>query len=243
MGRLQTIRIKRWEYLGPALVAVLVLSLAPSLLHAQGIDGTRLSINQFVRDLLDEKEKYSTDRVPDSSLDRMIHYAQFQAMIDLGEKTNVDTAVILGVQGQMRYYLNDNSVSGRIVGAVRRTETSQGRGDVGMVPIDLSQAGKLGEGVIPNSYDVFGNYFIVGTPPLGSDTFFVYYTPKPQDLLADDSTLAVAEEDRVAVAYLAAAWTYASNLDLNMATFWMNMYYNHLKSKGIGAPSPQEVQP
>lgn len=222
MGRLQTIRIKRWEYLGSALVAVLVLFLAPSLLHAQTIGDTRIGLNRYVRDLVNEPN--TSKYLPDSTLNRILHYAHRTTMLALGDFTNIDTAVVLAIQGQQRYYLNANAIVGRIAGAVRRTETNQGRGDVGMVQVDISQIGKLGEGVIPNSFAVTADYFLVGTPPLGNDTFFVYYEPVTNNWDTDSATVQVATEDAPAVAYLAASQVYLRDHQLQLAQVYWQMW-------------------
>ena len=214
--------------------AILWMIFAPSMLHAQNIQDTRWGMNKYVRDLVNETD--TVKYLPDSTLDRIIHYAHRTTMMALGEATAVDTMVILGIQGQQRYYLNANAIVNRVVAAFRRTETNQGRGDVGMIEVDPSQIGKLGEGVIPNSFAVKANYFLVGTAPLGTDTFFVYYEPLSNALSADSSAVTVASEDVAAVAYLAASQVYLRDHQLQLGQMYFQMWQTLVSLK-----RPQQV--
>ena len=233
MEHLQTDRHRWWRYLGPALVVLFAVQA-----HAQTIQNTRWGVNKYVRDLVNETD--TVKYLPDSTLDRIIHYAHRTTMLALGEATAVDTMVILGVQGQQRYYLNANAIVNRVVAAFRRTETNQGRGDVGMVEVDPSQIGKLGEGVIPNSFAVKANYFLVGTAPLGTDTFFVYYVPVSNNLDTDTATVQVATEDLPAVAYLAASHVYLRDHQLQLGQMYFQMWQAliSLKKPPQAAPQP-----
>lgn len=227
MGRLGKY-IWRVLCLGPALVAALWFLCAPTLLHAQTVADTREGMNRYVRDLVNETDtlKY----LPDSTLDRMIHYAHRTTMLALGKYTAVDVDTIICTQGKQQYSLSsdflttDTAIVGRVVGIMRRVETNQGVGDVGFVEVDFTQVGKLGEGVIPNSYKVEGDNIILGTAPTGGDTLFVYYEPLADILDAYGDALTVASEDVPAVAYLTASQVYLRDHQLQLGQMYWQMW-------------------
>lgn len=202
------------------LICALCLLIGPAA-FGQGLDDNRLGINYLVRGLVNEP---STTYLPDTTLNRLIHFANRTTLLALGENTNVDTATILCVDQQHVYSLNSNAITGSVV-SVRYTQAAaEGDGDIGLVEVDPELAGKLGEGVPPNSYFVDGGYIFLGTSPSTNDTLRVTYVPRPQDLLADDSTLYVADEDVMAVAYLTAAYVYFRDMQVNLGTTYYQLW-------------------
>jgi hypothetical protein len=201
----------------------------------QGIDHTRLTMNYTVRDWMNETQ---TAYLPDTVLNRALNFAQYETMLAMMGKTNVDSQVIITTQNAVRYALNSNAIRGDIVSATRRVETNQGGGEVGLIRVDPSQLGKLGDGVIPSAYYIMGEFFCLATNPTGSDTISVYYTPKPQPLKGNDSTLYIAPEDEFGMLALTTSILYARDGQTNLATFWANLWRDHLTIRGVvGQPS------
>ena len=237
------------RYINKERVAAIILMLALAFVigffwwtdgHTQTIDHTRLSANQAVRDMLAELQ---TTFLPDTALNRILNYAHNEASIALGAATNIDTFRIVTNNQQQWYSVSDsNSISGKIAGVGRRIETDQGGGEIGFVEIQSSQIGKLGEGVIPNSYAVQGGYIGLGTPPNGGDTLIVYYIPQPNELTADSSDVTLAVEDEPAMIFLSNALVMARDHQPNLAQFWLNLYMLHLQSKGVGVQAPAAGQ-
>lgn len=222
---ISTVRVRRFAIVLFILTAIVWFLCAPSLLHAQTIADTREGMNRYVRDLVNETDtlKY----LPDSTLDRIIHYAHRTTMLAIGKYTAVDIDTIVCTQGKHQYNLSslsDTSIVGRIVGIMRRIEASQGGGDQGFVEVNLSLVGKLGEGVIPNSYVLEGDNIILATTPTGGDTLFVYYEPLADDLDAYGDGLSVAPEDVPAVAYLAASQVYLRDYQVNLGQLYWQMW-------------------
>lgn len=215
------------------IVALLLIS-APAL--AQTISDTRIGVNRLVRDFANEP---STTYLPDSTLNRIIHYAHRTTMMALGKYTNIDIDTIVCVVEQHRYALDANAVSGSIVSVRRRLADAVGTGDVGLVEVDPSLVGKLGEGVNPNSFFIEGAFLVLGTVPLSTDTLFVHYVPVSNNLDADTASVQVAKEDVVAVAYLATSHVYFRDLQVTMGQTYYQLWQQAIALKRREVPAQQ----
>lgn len=225
---------------GPSFLLVTALALAlAGTAFGQTIDHTRKSAKQAVRDLTVHLQ---TTYLPDTALNRILNYAHTEAVLALGDKTNTDTVRVITNQQQLYYSLTSNSIRGRIAGIGRRIETNQGGGEQGLAEITPDQIGKMGEGVIPASYAVQGDYFGLGSVPTGGDTLIVYYVPKPNVLAADDSTFTLSVEDEPAMIFLSNAMVMARDHQNDLARLWLNLYMLHLQSKGVGVQAPAAGQ-
>lgn len=222
-------RVQRWIYLGPAFVAVLLCSNA----FGQTMDNTRLSMNQYVRDLVMEPD---TTYLRDSTLNRILNLSNVATMLALGGATNIDTQVVICSAGKMRYTLNSNAIQGSVEGVARFVETAQGGGRTGFIEIDISQIGQLGEGVIPNSYAIQGDQLFLGTRPLSSDTLEIYYAPRANALDADTSAVTLSTEDQPALVFLSAAMFYARDHQIQLAQMYLGLWSRMVGVKG-GAPA------
>ena len=218
-------------------LALLVLLLA-SAAYSQNIQNTRWGVNKYVRDLVNETD--TVKYLPDSTLDRIIHYAHRTTLLAMGQYTNVDTATIMCVAEQNTYLLPTNAISGQVVSVQIRREDASGKGEIGLVEVDPELTGKLGEGVKPNSYFINGGYIVLGTTPFANDTLNVHYVPVSNNLDTDTATVQVATEDLPAVAYLAASHVYLRDHQLQLGQMYFQMWQAliSLKKPPQAAPQP-----
>lgn len=228
---------ENWERL---LCALLLLALAVVLWAGDGFGQTfgrdRIDINRYVRDMT---ANLQTTFVPDTAINRIINVAHQATMLALAGASNIDIDTIITTQGKMAYTIDANAMLGSVSGVSRRIETSQGGGDIGFVEIDLSQIGKLGEGVIPNSYALRGNQVLLGTTPTGSDTLFVYYTPIANTMDADTADVSLATEDDAALVFLACALTCFRDKQLNLGQQYVALWRDMV---GLKKPTPQAAE-
>ena len=203
---------------------------------AQTFTADRLGMNRYVRGLV--SEAVSAD-VPDTTLNRFIYYAHRTTMMVLGRASDVDIDTIITTRGNHQYALDANAMRGSVTGVSRRIETNQGGGDVGFVEIGFDNIGKLGEGVIPNSYRIEGAHLILGTKPAGSDTLFIYYAPIANDLDADTSDVTVAPEDFDIVATLVKARVYFRVGQTALGQTFLGLWQQLVAIKRGGQAFPQ----
>lgn len=220
---------ENWERLLSALLLFgLALAVWAASSHGQTLGNDRINMNRYVRDLLAEKQ---TTYLPDSAVNEILHLAHQATMLKLGEFTNIDTARIVTNQNLQVYSLNSNAISGMVAGVGRRIETDQGGGEIGFIEIDPSQIGKLGEGVIPNSYAIRGSNLLLGTVPTGGDTLMVYYVPRANTLSADTSDITLAIEDQPAMIFLAMALALFRDHQTDLGNVYLGLWANMIAAK------------
>jgi hypothetical protein len=189
-------------------------------------------MNRALRDLIGET---SITYVADTTINRSLNWAQWVTLVTLRENTAIATDTIVLAQSQMDYTITDlgdgDVMAGGIVAINRRTESSQGSGSVGWIEISPNQIGKLGEGVIPNSYTVVGDRLLFGTRPVGGDVLDVYYVPVADTLANDATELAIAVEDQPAMLFLAASLICARDKQLQQAQLYFQMFQAHVQAK------------
>lgn len=234
MGRL-VCNIRRWVCLGPALVLILA-----SGASAQGLGNNRLGMNQLVRGLLLEEV---TAYLPDTTLNRFINYAHREVKTVLGGKTAIVFDTVITTTGVIRYTLtpaNASSVSGRVSLVVLKESDLQGGEQHALQEVPPEIIGKTGESTEPGTYAMLGQTLVLGKSPQGGDTLFVYLTTVATDLSADGTALEVAEEDELALAWLASALVLMRDKQYEGAQSMVELYRMHISSKMTatqGAPS------
>lgn len=195
-------------------------------------------MNWHVRALVNEGQQAY---LPDTALNRMLNVAHHTTMLMLGVETNVDTVRLICTPGRMMYALDTNAIQGQVAAILRRRESISGGGDVAFIEVAVDQVGKVGEGAIPNSYAILGNQLILATPPVSTDTLFVVYLPRANNLATDTSAITLAREDQPAMLFLAAALASMRDKQLQAAGIFLGLYNAHIAAKrGVRGSAPTQ---
>ena len=230
------------------LMAILLFALAFALwspnAFGQTMNNTQAEMKYLLRDMSAELQ---TTYLPDTALVRIINTSHRAVALLLGSFTALESDTIICSQGKTQYSIAPSSpftpIRGGVSGVSRRIETNQGGGDVGFIEISPSQIGKLGEGVIPNSYAVRSNQLFLGTAPTGSDTLFVYFSPVTPLLDAVTDTLTIAQEDQPAMIFMALSMIYGRDHQVQLAQMYWQMAQAMIAAKKPAPSQPQGITP
>lgn len=224
----------RTRYYGLAILLTLVATSA----QAQGLGNNRLGMNQLLRGMIGEP---GATYFNDTTLNAFLNYAQRETKLALGVSTQFALDTIETLPGQISYALNTDAVSGRVGIVIHRLPEALGSMEAALQFVPPEVLGRAGDAAPGASYSIVGQNIFLSKSPDGDDTLFIYYSSVPTDLLADDSTLYVAEEDETGIVLLAACWAaYAAN-DTQRAQMFYGMWRDFLALKGVQFPQGEAV--
>jgi len=218
-----------------SMVVAAVLLWAGSWAWSQTLLSNRGQMRYFVRDLLGEP---STIYIGDTTINRMLNYAQQEAMIALGERSTVRIDTIVTTANVLRYELAhtgtspiDTIMSGRVAGVTVKDAAAAGGQEHALSYIPPELIGKPGTGTMLAYYSIAGRNLLLGKSPTGGDSIFVYMLRVPKDLDNDTVKVSVAKEDLVSVVLLASAWCAMRDMQTDRAQLFYKMYSDHVALK------------
>lgn len=216
------------------ILGVVVLS-ACSFAWGQTLLSNRGQMRYFVRDLLGEP---SVTYVGDTTINRMLNYAQQEAMIALGERSTVRIDTIVTTANVLRYTLLhtgdapvDTIMSGRVAAVTVKDAAAAGGQEHALSYIPPELIGKPGTGTMLAYYSIAGRNLLLGKSPTGGDSVFVYMLRVPKDLENDTVKVSVAKEDLVSIVLLASSWCALRDMQTERATLLYKMYSDHVALK------------
>jgi hypothetical protein len=182
--------------------------------------------------------------LPDTTLNRMIHFAQHETMLALKEKTSAVCTTLVTTPSTTRYIISKttDTVLTSVVSLVLYKDMTAAGGEeraLSYVPPEL--IGQIGSGESPAHYTVVGRYLVLGKSPIGSDTLYVCMSRVPRDLSAIGTLLTVAKEDQSAVAFYAAMLASLRDKQVATAQLYWQMWQAHVGMKGYAVPPEQGV--
>jgi len=201
---------------------------------AQNFTVDRAMTNAAVRDMIGEP---STVYLADTTLNRMINFAQHDVMLALTENTNVIIDTVVTSPTMLRYYLKDTKatsdsiIASRIAAVIHKDNTASGGKERALAYVPPQTLGRTGAGEVPAFYTVVGRNLLLGESPLGGDTLFLYMLPIPRDLSSGTTALSVAKEDQFAVILYSSALAMARDKQYSQAKMYWDMFNFHLGTK------------
>lgn len=206
---------------------------------------TLKSLRSTVRDNINEP---STVYLPDSSLTRMVNSAQTETFLALKHFTGVTIDTFITSVNTVRYYLknvattrSDSVQSGSVAAVIYKDVNAAGGNEKALEYTVPELIGKYQTGTIPSHYTVLGRHLVLGKSPLGGDTLFVYMNRVPLTMSSDGDSLNVAQEDKEAVAWYAAALALAADKQYQGAAFYFQLWDRHVNNKKV-LPEPKKEQ-
>ena len=162
----------------------------------QSITYDRIGMNRLVRDIIGEP---TATYYADTTINRLVNIANKQTKAILGPfGPDADTTITTTLYATS-YDIPVGAIEGdgAVIGVIYKHAGETGMYE-GLRPVPIDLVGR-----IAGSYAVANQQIHLGFAPPANDTLIVYYVDEATDLLDDDSTLAVGDEDALAVANLA----------------------------------------
>ena len=185
-----------------------------------------------------------TTFLPDTTLDRLVHFAQHEVLLATQDQFVIDT--IITTNKLTRYLLTsttatqDTILTGTVGLVVYKAETNAGGSETALRYLPPELVGQTNEGSTPATYTLLGRNLVLGASPGGSDTLFVYMNIVPRDLSADATKLTVAKEDQFAVALYAAMLVSLRDKQLQAAQLYQGLYQAHITNKRPTTPVEEQ---
>lgn len=200
--------------------------------QAQDIGYTRIHMRWMVRDIIGEPQ---TTYYSDSTINRLLNYAQAQTKAAMGPATTTAVDRQACAVGQVQYIVPSGAIKGSasVIGVTFWEAAKTTMRGLREVPVSLV-------GRSNGSYALTNNHILLGFEPVAvTDSVIIYYVDKATDLTADNTPLSVSDEDALAVVNLAISMLLHRDKQSQDAQVFYSMWKDYIDRKsGAGAAGP-----